>query len=65
VREEIEAKQEEEKWVKNVVGGCCSTFLIKAARKGKLVSAWRWREQDGSRPTIRRSVTTWVEKALF
>lgn len=58
VRKEIEAKQEEENWVKNVIGGCCSTVLIEAARKGKLVSARRWREQGGSRPTIRRSVTT-------
>jgi len=45
VRKEIEVKQEEEKWVKNVIGSCCSTFLMEAARKGKLVSARRWREQ--------------------
>jgi hypothetical protein len=58
VRKEIEVKQEEEKWVKNVIGSCCSTFLMEATRKGKLVSARRWREQGGSRPIIRRSVTT-------
>src|SRR5271170_805986 len=49
VRKEIEAKQEEEKWVKDVIGDCCSTFLIEAARKGKLVSTRRWREPGGSR----------------
>jgi len=58
VKNEIEVRQEEEKWVKDVIGGCCSTFLIEAARKGKLVSARRWREQDGSKPTIRRNMTT-------
>jgi hypothetical protein len=58
VTKDIEVKQEEEKGVKNVIGGCCSTFLIEAARKGKLVSGRRWREQGGSRPIIRRSVTT-------
>jgi hypothetical protein len=58
VRKEIEVKQEEEKWVENVIGDCCSTFLIEAAKKGKLVSARRWREQGESRPIIRRSVTT-------
>jgi hypothetical protein len=41
VRREIEVKQEEEKWVKKVFGGCCSTFLTEAVRKGKLVSARR------------------------
>ena len=55
VRKEIEVKQEEEKWVKNVIGGCCSTFLMEAVRKGKLVGA---RGQGGSRPIIQRSVTT-------
>jgi hypothetical protein len=55
VRKEIEVKQEEEKCVKNVLGGCCSTFLMEAAKK---VNAQRCREQGGSRPIIRRSVTT-------
>lgn len=58
VRKEIEAKQEEEKWVKDVIGDCCSTFLIEAARKGKLVSTRRWRDPGGSGPIIRRSMTT-------
>ena len=58
VRREIEVKQEEEKCVKNVSGGCCSTFLMEAVKKGKLVNAQRCRGQGGSRPIIRRSVTT-------
>jgi hypothetical protein len=43
VRKEIEVKQEEENCVKNVVGGCCSTFRTEAVRKRNLLGARRCR----------------------